>query len=71
MKNLKFFLIFLLLLILFYPNYKNLNIYQNETVFLIEHPNGEDASCASGRIVDINKYEFLYELKSFENYFET
>ena len=28
-------------------------IYKNLDIFTIEHPNGEDASCASGKIIDI------------------
>ena len=33
-------------------------IYKDADVFSIEHPGGEDASCASGKIKDINNIEF-------------
>ena len=34
------------------------NIYKNKFVFSIQHPNGQDASTASGSIIDIYNYHF-------------
>ena len=34
------------------------NIYKNKFVFSIQHPNGQDASTASGSIIDIYNYQF-------------
>ena len=39
-------------------------IYQNAAVFLIEHPNGEDAECGNGRIVNINGFEFDHDIST-------
>ena len=39
-----------------YPSYKG------EDVFSIEHPYGEDASCASGTIINIYEYEFDHNI---------
>ena len=37
-------------------------IYKNVNVFSIEHPLGEDAACASGKIKDINNFEFDHNI---------
>ena len=37
-------------------------IYRNVNVFSIEHPLGEDAACASGKIKDINNFEFDHNI---------
>ena len=39
-----------------YPQYKEVD------VFSIEHPNGKDASCASGMIINIFEYEFDHNI---------
>ena len=39
-------------------------IYKNLDIFTIEHPNGEDASCASGKIIDIEDYEFFHNIST-------
>ena len=39
-------------------------IYQNAAVFLIEHPNGEDAECGNGSIVNINGFEFDHDIST-------
>ena len=36
--------------------------YKDIDVFSIEHPNGEDASCASGTIINIYEYEFDHNI---------
>ena len=41
-----------------YPLYKNID------VFSIEHPYGEDASCASGTIINIYEYEFDHNIST-------
>jgi len=38
--------------------------YKDVDVFSIEHPNGEDASCASGTIIKINGYEFTHNIST-------
>ena len=44
-------------------NYKNgYEIYKNVDIFSIEHPLGESASCASGKIIYINNYEFRHNI---------
>ena len=51
-----------------YLNYdKNFNnggylIYKDADVFSIEHPGGEDAYCASGKIKDIHNIEFEHDI---------
>ena len=47
-------------------NYKNKGyiIYKNVDVFSIEHPYGEDASCASGKIKNIYEYEFNHNIST-------
>ena len=47
-------------------NYKNKGyiIYKNVDVFSIEHPCGEEASCASGKIININDYEFDHNIST-------
>jgi hypothetical protein len=37
-------------------------IYQDAEVFSIEHPCGEDAECASGKIIKIYDYEFDHNI---------
>ena len=37
---------------------KGYKIYKNTDIFSIEHPYGDDASCASGTVVEIDDYEF-------------
>ena len=41
-------------------------IYKDADVFTIEHPFGEDASCASGTIIKINEYEFNHNISTDE-----
>ena len=45
-------------------NYKNKGyiIYKDIDIFTIEHPFGEDASCASGTIIKIKEYEFDHDI---------
>ena len=38
--------------------------YQDAAVFLIEHPNGENAECASGKIVNVNGFEFDHDIST-------
>ena len=41
------------------------NIYQDADVFSVEHPGGEDASCASGKIKDIyNNNQFEHDIST-------
>ena len=39
-------------------------IYKDADIFSIEHPLGDDASCASGRIININDYEFEHDIST-------
>ena len=44
-------------------NYQNgYIIYKDIDIFTIEHPNGDDASCASGKIINIYDYEFDHNI---------
>ena len=44
-------------------NYKNgYEIYENVDIFSIEHPFGESAACASGKIIKIDNYEFAHNI---------
>ena len=44
-------------------NYKNgYEIYKNVDIFSVEHPLGKSAACASGKIVNINNYEFDHNI---------
>ena len=46
-------------------NYKKgYQIYKNADIFTIEHPNGDDASCASGTIINIEDYEFDHNIST-------
>ena len=36
--------------------------YKNADIFSIEHPYGDDASCASGKIINIYEYEFDHDI---------
>ena len=46
-------------------NYINgYKIYKNADIFSIQHPCGKDASCASGRIIDINDFEFDHDIST-------
>ena len=40
------------------------NIYQDADVFSVEHPGGEDASCASGKIKDFYDNEFEHDIST-------
>ena len=37
-------------------------IYENVDTFSNEHPLGDDAECASGRIINKNEYEFEHDI---------
>ena len=39
-------------------------IYDNIDIFSIEHPYGDDALCASGKIIKINEYEFEHDIST-------
>ena len=39
-------------------------LYKGENVFSIQHPYGEDASCASGKIIEVNEYEFDHDIST-------
>ena len=39
-------------------------IYENVDIFSIEHPYGDDALCASGKIININEYEFDHDIST-------
>ena len=41
---------------------KGYSIYENVDIFSIEHPYGDDASCASGKIIKINDFEFEHDV---------
>ena len=43
---------------------KGYKIYQNVDVFSIEHPLGDSAACASGKIININDYEFDHNIST-------
>ena len=43
---------------------KKYSIYKDVDVFSIEHPYGNDASCASGTIIDIYEYEFDHNIST-------
>ena len=47
-------------------NYKDkgYSIYENEDVFTLEHPSGDDVSCASGKILNIDNYEFTHNIST-------
>ena len=46
-------------------NYKKgYQIYKNIFVFSIEHPLGQRAACASGKIIGINNYEFHHNIST-------
>jgi len=41
------------------------SIYKDEDVFSVQHPGGEDASCASGKIKDIyNNNQFEHDIST-------
>ena len=39
-------------------------IYKDADIFTIEHPLGKNASCSSGKIIDINEYEFDHNIST-------
>ena len=39
-------------------------IYKDLNIFTVEHPFGDDASCASGRIINIDDYEFEHNIST-------
>ena len=39
-------------------------IYKDSDIFSIEHPYGEDASCASGRVVNVYDFEFDHDIST-------
>ena len=39
-------------------------LYKDVDVFSVEHPYGEDASCASGTIINIYEYEFNHNIST-------
>ena len=39
-------------------------IYENVDIFSIEHPYGDEALCASGKIININEYEFDHDIST-------
>ena len=41
------------------------NIYKDKYIFSIDHPLGEDASSASGRIIDINNFQFDHNISTY------
>ena len=43
---------------------KGYKIYKNTDIFSIEHPYGDDASCASGTVVEIDDYEFDHNVST-------
>ena len=43
---------------------KESKIYKDGYVFTIEHINGENAACASGKIIDFNKHEFTHTIST-------
>ena len=43
---------------------KGFSIYKNVDVFALGHPLGGDVSCASGRILNIDNYEFTHDLST-------
>ena len=40
------------------------SIYEDADIFSLHHPNGNDASCASGKIKGINDYEFEHDVST-------
>ena len=40
----------------------NCVMYENVDIFSNEHPLGDDAECASGRIINKNEYEFEHDI---------
>ena len=42
------------------------NIYNNAYIFSIEHPLGQDAASASGKIINIDNYEFDHDIATAE-----
>ena len=47
-----------------YYKEKGYSIYENTDVFTLEHPLGDDVSCASGKILKINNYEFAHDIST-------
>ena len=46
-------------------NYKKgYKIYENVDIFSIEHPLGENAACASGKIINIDNFEFDHDIST-------
>ena len=43
---------------------KGYSIYENADVFTLEHPLGDDISCASGKILNIDNYEFSHNIST-------
>ena len=43
---------------------KGYQIYKNVGIFLVEYPLGNEASCISGTIVDIDNYEFKHNIST-------
>ena len=44
-------------------NYKKgYYIYKDDDIFSIQYPLGKEVSCASGKIININKYEFYHDI---------
>ena len=43
---------------------KGYKIYKNTDIFSIEHPYGDDASCVSGTVVEIDDYEFDHNVST-------
>ena len=38
------------------------NIYQNVDIFSVEHPFGKKAVCASGKVINVDEYEFSHNI---------
>ena len=47
-----------------YYKEKGYSIYENTDVFTLEHPFGDDVSCASGKILQISNYEFAHDIST-------
>ena len=47
-----------------YYKIKGYKIYHGVDIFSVEHPLGDDASCSSGRIININNYEFEHDIST-------
>ena len=43
-------------------NQKGYSIYKDVDIFSVQHPFGDDAACASGKISAINGYEFNHKI---------